>query len=550
MLLVVPAPDPEPWPTLGPQVCDFIEDRLVYGPGSLQGLPYSIDPEFRAWLYRCYEVYPQRHRLAGRRRFKRCAMSVRKGLAKTEKEAIVVGGELHPEGPVRCDGFDAYGRPVGRPVMSPYIPMMAYSLEQVEDLAYSVLRYILEHSNDADLFDISLERIIRLDEFGREDGKALPLAQSPDSRDGARTTLNAFDEPHRLYLPRHKSAHNTMDANLPKRPLEDPWSLYVGTAGEPGQGSVQEDLHTEALNIRDGVITEPRLFYFYRTDNGGHDMSVKADRVKAIAEATGPAGEWGPGQFEDIADQWDRVGADKSYLERVWLNRWLKSDQSAFDLARWQKNIGQLIRPGAAVTVGFDGARFRDSTGFVVTDLLSGVQRAFACWERPEDVDEWEIPEQDVTQAVEQIHRLYKVVLAYGDPPHWTSTMGDWCGKWPVWREWWTNRERAMCFAVHAYTEGIGNGTISHEVGRPGFERLERMFESHVANAGKDPREVYLETEDKSQGQRLFVLKKIHPTRKFDLAMAAVLSNQARLDALSKGLKPQRQQSTIFGRIY
>ncbi len=107
-----------------------------------------------------------------------------------------------------------------------------------------------------------------------------------------------------------------------------------------------------------------------------------------------------------------------------------------------------------------------------------------------------------------------------------------------------------MCFAVHAYTEGIGNGTISHEVGRAGFERLERMFESHVANAGKDPREVYLETEDKSQGQRLFVLKKIHPTRKFDLAMAAVLSNQARLDALSKGLKPQRQKSTIFGRIY
>jgi len=220
-------------------------------------------------------------------------MSVRKGLAKTEKEAIVVGGELHPEGPVRCDGFDAYGRPVGRPVMSPYIPMLAFSLEQVEDLAYSVLRFILEHSDDADLFDISLERIIRLDEFGREDGKALPLAQSPDSRDGARTTLNAFDEPHRLYLPRHKSAHNTMDANLPKRPLEDPWSLYVGTAGEPGQGSVQEDLHTEALNIRDGVITEPRLFYFYRTDNGGHDMEVKADRVRAIAEATGPAGEWG-----------------------------------------------------------------------------------------------------------------------------------------------------------------------------------------------------------------------------------------------------------------
>ena len=34
MLLVTPGPDAEPWPTLGPQVCDFVEDRGIYGPGS------------------------------------------------------------------------------------------------------------------------------------------------------------------------------------------------------------------------------------------------------------------------------------------------------------------------------------------------------------------------------------------------------------------------------------------------------------------------------------------------------------------------------------
>lgn len=89
MLLVVPGPDPEPWPTLGPQVCDFIEERGVYGPGSLQGQPYVIDPEFRAFLYRSHEVYPKGHPWAGRRRFKRVGLSVRKGLAKTEKESLL-----------------------------------------------------------------------------------------------------------------------------------------------------------------------------------------------------------------------------------------------------------------------------------------------------------------------------------------------------------------------------------------------------------------------------------------------------------------------------
>ena len=51
-VLVVPPVEESPWPTLGPQVCAFIEATWTYGPGSLQGRPYVIDPEFRAVLYR------------------------------------------------------------------------------------------------------------------------------------------------------------------------------------------------------------------------------------------------------------------------------------------------------------------------------------------------------------------------------------------------------------------------------------------------------------------------------------------------------------------
>lgn len=54
----------------------------MYGPGSLQGEPYVIDPEFRAFIYRAYELFPKGHPWEGRRRFKRVGLSVRKGLAK------------------------------------------------------------------------------------------------------------------------------------------------------------------------------------------------------------------------------------------------------------------------------------------------------------------------------------------------------------------------------------------------------------------------------------------------------------------------------------
>lgn len=547
MLLVTPPRDDVPWPTLGPQVCDFIEDRGIYGPGSLQGEPYEIDPEFRAWLYRCYEVYPQGHEWAGRRRFKRAGMSVRKGLAKTEREALIVYAELHAEGPVRCDGFDAHGQPVGRPVKSPYIPMLAYSVDQVEELAYGALRYIVENGPDADLFDVSLERLIRLDELGREDGKAVPLAQSPNARDGARTTLNAYDEPHRLYLPRMKQAHATMEANLPKRPLESPWSLYVGTAGEPGQGSVAEDLHREAEKAAAGTLLRPDLFYLYRTDdNPDRDLTDKAERIQAIREATGPAGEWGPGQFDDIASQWDREGADTNYLERVWLNRWTRSNEQAFSVTRWKTELCHIggdpaspLRPripkGAKVAVGFDGARLRDSTGLVVTELATGTQELWGLWEQDLDDPDWEAPADEVDQAVEQVFRCFRVWRMYGDPPYWVTELGLWAGrhKGQV-VEWWTNRIKESAYAVRAYREAMASGAV----GWSAEHYMAADFARHIGNAGRKETKIL---DDK--GDPLDILAKIHKDRKLDGAMAGLLSWQGYLDAHKAGAAKKRTPS-------
>lgn len=293
---------------------------MIFGPGSLKGEPAVLDDDKRAAIYAFYEVYPKGHKWAGRRRFKRCGYSVRKGLSKTELMGWIAEAELHPEGPVRCDGFDAYGQPVGRPVRDPYIPLLAVTVEQVEELAYGALYTMVTEGPDADLFDATLERIVRLGPTGAADGKAVALSNSPGSRDGARTTFQGFDEPHRLHLPRQKAAHTTMMANLPKRVLEDPWALYVGTAGEPGEDSVAEGLHHEAEAIERGEITDPRTFYFHRWAAGTYDLAKKTERIEAIREATGPVGEYGPGQFDDIASQWDSVDADKKYLERVWLN--------------------------------------------------------------------------------------------------------------------------------------------------------------------------------------------------------------------------------------
>lgn len=531
-LLIVPPMGGEPLPTLGGQVCAFIEDRAVYGPGSLKGQPARLNSDQRYALYRVYEHWPRGHPRAGKRVFNRAGISVRKGSAKTELMAWVAFAELHPDSPVRFAGFNKDGSlRQGRPVADPYIPLMANTQEQVAELAYGALMVVCEEGADPELFDIGMDRIVRIGHGGEADGKALPIAGAPNARDGARTTFQGIDEPHRLYLPNHKAAIETMIANLPKRPLEDPWMLSTTTAGQPGQDSVAEDEYFEAEAISRGQVERPSFFFLHRQASDGYDMTKFEDRCAAIIEASGPdVAEWS--DIEGIAGQWDRPKADRTYLERVWTNRWTQSEAQAFNVRRW--NVlglaGERIPPRSKVTIGFDGARMKDATALVVTDIKTGFQELAGFWERPLDAEpDWEVPEHEVTEKVYELMRRYRVLKLYADPPHWNNTVGDWSVKHPdKVEEWWTNRRRPMAEALLTFAEAIETGRISHN-GDPDLAR-------HIGNAGKV--HTNLSWED---GQRMWILGKLHPERKFDAAMAAVLSWQARKDALGDMPKPKRR---------
>lgn len=538
------------FPTLGPQIAQFIEERFVFGPGSLQGQPAKLDDEKRGLLYRTYEVWPQGHRLAGRRRFQRAGWELRKGLAKTEGAAWVGGCELHPEAPVRCDGFDASGNPVGRPVRSPYIPMMAVTEEQVEELAYGVLKYILENCADTDLFDISKERIVRIGSSGSNEGEVVAVSNAPGSRDGARTTFQHFDEPHRLFMPRMREAHETMLQNMPKRPMEDPWTLYTSTAGQPGQNSIEEDVLAEAEAIAKGQIDEPSLFFFRRWAGDEHgDLSTVDNRIAAVSDATGPIGEWGLGQFERIAKDYDRKGADKAYWERVWLNRWRKSGSQAFDMIKVEElckdtdeNDYPAIPDGAFVAGGFDGARFKDSTALTITDILTGRQMCLGCWERPENVDEWEVDEDEVNLAFDEMMGRFEVWRVACDPPYWYAPVAAWANKYPDRViEWHTARKRPMAAASMSYAQAIDSGEVTF-----GANRWRDTLIRHLGNTGR--RELTLIDD---QGQPLWTPQKQDGRLedKFDAAMSGILSWETCLDARREGAKP-KPKTWMPSRIY
>jgi phage terminase large subunit-like protein len=527
-ILMVPV-DKESYPSLGGQVVDFIESYLVHGPGDLRGQPVQLDEEKRALIWRMYEVFPQGHPQAGRRRFKRVALSLRKGSAKTELAALIAAVELHPDGPVRCDGWDASGNPVGVGVTDPYIPMVAYTEEQSDELAYGALRVILGYSPLAGDFDIGIERIMR----AGGDGKAVSLATSPNARDGARTTFQVFDETHRFTTPRLRQAHRTMLANIPKRYLSDAWSLEVTTAPAPGEDSVAEHTMDYARQVAGGAIKDSRLFFFHRQASDKHDLATPEGIRAAVIEASGPVAAWS--DVDGIVEQWRDPTADKTYLERVWLNRLVRASERAFDVERWKElaDPGYLPADGAAITLGFDGGRWHDATALVATEILTGFQWLCGLWEQPENVDEWEVPADDVQAVVAEAFARWRVWRMYCDPPYWESLVAEWAGKYGEKRvvEWWTNRWKAMAYAIKGFNTAIASGELLHD----GNEHLTR----HVGNAVRKT----LRLRDE-EGVPLWTIYKERPEspHKIDGAMAAILSWEARTDAVASGAG-KRQKS-------
>lgn len=509
------------YPSLGGQVCAWIEEYLVHGPGDLRGMPVHFDQEKRALIYRLYEVYPKDHAWAGRRRFKRAALSLRKGSAKTEFAAQIAAAELHPYGPVRCDGFDARGEPVGVGVVDPYIPLVAYTEEQSDELAYGALKVILENSQVADDFDIGIERIMRI----AGDGKAVSLASSPDSRDGARTTFQVCDETHRWNTPRLKSAHRTMLANIPKRYKSDAWSLEVTTAPSPGEGSVAEDTMEYARQVESGAVQDSRLFFFHRQASDKHDLTTPDGIRAAVIEASGPVAEWS--DIDSICEQWRDPTADKSYLERVWLNRLVRSSEKAFDFEIWrtlQKDF--TPPPGDTITLGFDGARWHDSTALVATHLASGYQWLVGLWERPDNVEVWEVPDDEVEAAVDTAFHTWNVWRMYCDPPYWETQVATWSGRYGEKRviAWYTNRMKQMAYAIQSFNNAMKANELSHG-GDPRYSR-------HIGNAVRKKLNMVNE-----KGEPLWVIYKerADSPMKIDAAMAGILSWQARSDGLTAG---------------
>ena len=203
------------WPTLGWQVIDWIETYLCRGRGDVQGTAVKLDPEECLHVLWCYRLWPQAHAQAGRRLVHRAVYCRPKGAAKSELAAMIACAEAL--GPVRCDGFDADGEPVGVPVLDPFIRVMATEEGQASAV-YDHIAFMLENgkvSSDYS-FDIGRSAATSTRIFLKPTGQIVPSTSGDASKDGGRESFCVADETHLMITRQLHKMFQTVAQNTGK----------------------------------------------------------------------------------------------------------------------------------------------------------------------------------------------------------------------------------------------------------------------------------------------------------------------------------------------
>jgi hypothetical protein len=422
---VWPPQDPEPFPTLGPAVVQWIEARLHHGPGDLRGEPARIGDSMLAFIARAYEVFPPGHEREGQRRFSEADLVLRKGANKTETAAWLMIAEMHPDAPVVFDRWTDDGTPVGKGRVDPRVFLLAFSEEQSSALTYNAVRSVLKESpcvsGDFRITDQFIER-------SDGSGRCEPCTGSPSSRDGERTTTNVFDEGHRL-VGRTREAAEVMTNNLPKR--ADSFNLGTTTAWLPGEDSLAE------RNDKRARKKQPEdVLYWHRAARDGRDLRQRDDALAAVCEAS-PPDVWEWTDKDAVMGLW-RACLDRgelAYFERVWCCRSVSSSTQAFDMAKIRRaGVPRLsMRPTQKWVLGMDGSyggqRGGDNTAIIACSLDEPVALKVVGIYEPEwsdEAGEYRIDVAAVDRDLRQAWRDLRVVGMLMDPSGWVGQAERW----------------------------------------------------------------------------------------------------------------------------
>jgi hypothetical protein len=402
-------------------VCDWIEEFLCHGPGDIQGEPLVLDEEFRAFIWRAYELYPKGHPLEGRRVYRRAVLSRPKGRAKSELAGALAVCEAL--GPVRFDGWDADGDPVGAPVQAAVVRCFATAEDQAGNTFDNAL-YMCENGAIWDEFEIDTgEKKITIGDWST----IVSTTSAATSKDGGKDTFDVFDETHLWTLPRLKQLHGTVTRNLLKRMKADGWCLETTTMFCPGEESVAEETFN-AIEKAGGRLSGMLFDHRQAPD----DLNVKDDEQLAagLRYVYGAAASWTNIQGI-IDDQFRNPTKREAEARRYFLNQpWSVAERFVLP-SQWDAicEEGVEIPDRAEVVLAFDGSFNNDCTGIVAASIEeTPILQVVELWERPPDLPlavDYVVPRLEVMAALRAACKKWRVREIAADSYNWVHELQE-----------------------------------------------------------------------------------------------------------------------------
>jgi phage terminase large subunit-like protein len=523
-------PEPGAVPTLGYEVIDWISEMLA-APDRGDYEPFLLYPEQEDFVLRYYELDPR----TCKRRFRRGVISRPRGWGKSPFLAALAIVEAL--GPVVPDGWDAEGQPVGKPwseVRTPLVQIAAVSETQTKNTWTPLLEMLQGPVIDEYPGLEPLDTFVNLPR-----GRIEPITSSARTVKGNKPVFAVLDQTEEwVKSNRGNRLAETMRINAAKiggTTIESP-NAFI-----PGEGSVAEESAAFWSKIREGRARDDGLFYDHREAPPETDMTDRQSLIAGLSYTYGDSADRNGGHVDLdtlVATIWD-PSTDPQTARADFLNQITHASDSWISQPEWAgvAAADKVVGRGEEIVLGFDGSRRRnrgatDATALVGCRVSDGHLFLLGCWEQPDGpfgVD-WQVPTVEVLATVENVFREYKVVGMYADPARWESHVAKWEADYgrrlklkssmqhPI--EWWMTGGRANLIvrALEKFRSSVVDGELTHD----GSSVMTR----HILNARR---------RDSRSGVQIM---KEHPDspKKIDVAVAAVLAWQCRVDAMAKGL--------------
>lgn len=532
---------PGEFPTLGYEVLEWMSDMLAM-PDRADYEPFILTPEQANFILNYYRIDP----LTGKRIYRRAVWSRPKGSGKSPLMGAI--GICEALAPVLFDGWDANGRPVGKPwaeVRTPLVQFAAVNEEQTRN-AFDPLLEMLRQGPVLDYYDIDpMETFVALPK-----GRIEYITAAATSKEGAKPVFAALDQTEGWI--RSNGGVNLAAVLRRNAGKIGGTTIETPNAYRPGMGSVSEATAEYHASIREGRAREEGLLYDHREAPADTDMADKDSLYKGLLHVYGDSAEDNGGWVDlgrIMQEIWDPA-TDPQDARQFYLNQVTHASDSWMSRPELMGAADStvVIPDGERVVLGFDGSKGRsrgkaDATALVGMSVDSKHLFTIKVWERSDaDPQDWSPNPAEVDAVVRETFQKFNVLGFYADPSGWTGQIAQWeadfgrrlrvkasrdapISAWP----------RGKDTKVSEHVEKLRQALVMREITWDGGSALMR----HILNARR------------RSTRTGYLLYKQFPDSpdKIDAAYAAVMAYKAYIDALSRGAAKRGFQRRKRGKV-